>query len=452
MERRQTDVLVIGAGIIGIACAYYLKKAAPSLAVALVDRGAPLGFTSAQSGENYRNWWPHPVMKRFTDRSTDLMQEIAGETDNRISLTRRGYVLATRSADLDAILADLKAGYGDDASAIRVHDTAQAPDYANPLEDDWRRVPGGVDVLADPRLIRATFPWLTGDIRTVLHIRRAGHVDGQQLGAAMLERFRESGGTRHTGMVRSIDRGEGFRVGLEGGGEIRCDRLVDAAGPFLGEIAAMLGIDLPVTNVLQQKVAFEDTAGAIDRRMPFTIDLDPLTIDWDADERAALLSDPSTAAYAGEMRGAIHCRPDGGETGRWIKLGWAINDSPSRPTFEPELNPYFPELVLRAAARAQPALRAYYGHLPRAMSHYGGFYTMTEENWPLVGPMSVEGAFVAGAFSGFGTMAACAAGELCAAWVLGEAPTDDAIALSPLRFEDAALMSGLRGGASRGIL
>ncbi|MCA9517754.1 MAG: FAD-binding oxidoreductase [Myxococcales bacterium] len=109
-------------------------------------------------------------------------------------------------------------------------------------------------------------------------------------------------------------------------------------------------------------------------------------------------------------------------------------------------------LGLGAAARAQPALKTYYGRLPRAMSHYGGFYTMTQENWPLVGPMGVEGAFVAGAFSGFGTMAACAAGELCAAWVLGEAPTDDAVALSPMRFEGAALMAGLRGQASRGIL
>ena len=45
---------------------------------------------------------------------------------------------------------------------------------------------------------------------------------------------------------------------------------------------------------------------------------------------------------------------------------------------------------------------------------------MTEENWPLIGPMEVEGALMNCAMFGFGTMVACAAGELCAAWV-----TDD---------------------------
>ena len=44
---------------------------------------------------------------------------------------------------------------------------------------------------------------------------------------------------------------------------------------------------------------------------------------------------------------------------------------------------------------------------------------MTKENWPLIGPMRTKGAFVAGALSGFGTMAACATGALCAAWVQG---------------------------------
>jgi len=38
------------------------------------------------------------------------------------------------------------------------------------------------------------------------------------------------------------------------------------------------------------------------------------------------------------------------------------------------------------------------------MVYYGGFYTMTEENWPLIGPMEVDDVFVVGALSGFGTM------------------------------------------------
>ena len=116
------------------------------------------------------------------------------------------------------------------------------------------------------------------------------------------------------------------------------------------------------------------------------------------------------------------------------------------------LDKQFPEIALRGAARLNPNLKAYYGYLPQKQVHYGGFYNLTEENWPLIGPSEVEGFFVVGAMSGFGTMAACAAGELCAKWVLGETMSEDTVALSPRRYNDAPLMDELRAQSSRGIL
>ena len=56
---------------------------------------------------------------------------------------------------------------------------------------------------------------------------------------------------------------------------------------------------------------------------------------------------------------------------------------------------------MRGAAALQPALKAYYGRLPVDLSHYGGYYTMTPENWPLIGPMGPTGAFVVGAPNAF---------------------------------------------------
>jgi glycine/D-amino acid oxidase-like deaminating enzyme len=77
---------------------------------------------------------------------------------------------------------------------------------------------------------------------------------------------------------------------------------------------------------------------------------------------------------------------------------------------------------------------------------------MTDENWPLIGPMGVEGTFVAGAMSGFGTMAACASGELCAQWILGVELPEYAKCFSPDRYDSAHPKETLPSRTNRGIL
>ena len=452
---QQFDIAVVGAGIVGIACAYYLALADRLPKVALIDPLAPMSLTSAASGENYRNWWPHKVMTAFTDYSINLMEAVARESDNRLHMTRRGYALATRQADPESLLRQLHEGYGPQGAAkIRV-DKAGSPSTYRPAESaDWQTAPDGVDVIRDRRLIERCFPGFDREVATVLHIRRAGDISGQQLGSHMLERLRERGGKLIQGRVAGIERAAAFDLMTKGKevSSVRADVMVNAAGPYVGEVAALLGETLPVTNVFQQKIAFEDVQGVIDRRMPFAIDLDDQVIDWTDEERALLADDPTTRWLTAPMPGAIHCRPDGGERGKWIKLGWAYNKQPSPPTADLPTDVNFPEIVLRGASRLNPALRAYYGRLPSRLSHYGGYYTMTRENWPLIGPMATKGAYVAGALSGYGTMGASATGALIAAWVLRETLPDFARTLSLARYDDKALMQGLLAATNTGVL
>lgn len=455
MNRIDCNVAVVGAGITGIAAAYYLCVAHRIRDVMLIDPNPPMSFTSAQSGENYRNWWPHPVMTAFTDDSIDLMEQVARESDNRLNMTRRGYALATRE-NPDELIEELHRGYGADGEAsIRVH-TGDTPDaYHFDPAAGWDASPDGVDVLCDQDLIRRFFPVYADDISTLIHIRRAGDISGQQLGQFMLERLRASGGRLVAGGVVSIDPSDAFVLEVTGHDEIRkirCDRIVNAAGPFAGEVAEMVGVTLPVTNVFQQKIAFEDRAGVVPRTMPFSIDLDPQVIDWSDEETDLLRQDPETAWLTEPMPGAIHCRPDGGDHGRWIKLGWAYERSPTAVQWEPQIDDHYPEIVLRGAARLIPGLKTYYGALPRQMTHYGGYYTMTDENWPLIGPMGVEGSYIVGAMSGFGTMAACAAGSLCAKWLAGADLPGYAADLSLARYDNAALMADLAALQSKGVL
>jgi glycine/D-amino acid oxidase-like deaminating enzyme len=354
-------------------------------------------------------------------------------------------------------LEQLHTGYGPEgARRIRVHGAASSSSYTPAVSEDWQDAPEGVDVIQNPELIRRHFPTFDPQVSTVLHVRRAGDISGQQLGSLMLEEVRAAGGAVSRARVTEIVRQDGgFALkmrGEEGEQTLRAGILVNAAGPYVADIARMLGEELPVENVFHQKIAFADNLGAIDRRMPFSIDLDGQTIDWTSQERQLLAEDHATAWLARPMPGGIHCRPDGGDHGKWIKLGWAYNRQPSEPQDDLPTDPNFPDIVLRGASRLNPRLKQYYGRLPRQITHYGGYYTMTKENWPLIGPMKTKGAFVAGALSGFGTMAACATGELCASWVRGATRPEFAGRLSLSRYDDENFMRQLQDRAGTGVL
>lgn len=443
MTKTSTGIAIIGAGNIGIAVAYYLAAHHGLTDITLIDQGQPMAFTSAQSGENYRDWWPHRPMVRFMSRSIDLMEDIARASGNRIAMTRRGYVLATRTADISATLRQIEDA-SDGETDLRLHEGATAARYQPPTSPDWTTAPTGFDILSNPALIQQHFPYYDRTLRHLIHVRRAGDISGQQLGQFMLDALRAHGIKVQTGMVRALRQtSAGFALEIEGKDgktQIEAERIVNAAGPFAGQIAEMLGVRLPLYNVAQQKIAFPDTEKAIPRDMPFSIDLDGQMIDWTEEERALLLQDPDLAKLAEPMPGAIHCRPNGGDAGQWIKLGWAFNETAEPESWTPTLRADYPEIVLRGAARLNPALKAYYSRLPRQMHHYGGYYTRTADNWPLIGPMGPDGAFMAAALSGHGTMGACASGDLAAAWITGAALPDYARPFSLARFAPGADM------------
>ena len=453
-SRRTKSVAVIGTGIIGISVAYYLMRKHGYQQITLIDQGQPMAFTSAQSGENYRNWWPHPGMVDFTNRSIDLMEEIACETDNRINMTRRGYVLATRARDIDPLVRQLHDGLQEQAdSLLRFHDRPVSKTYAPFDSAAWQDPPDGVDILQNTDLIRHSFPQFDPKVQAIIHIRRGGDISGQQLGTVMLEALKEAGCSRRRGDVVQMDGTGPYTVRLQTPDRIEnitTDQIVNAAGPFARQVAQMLGTELPLFNTFQQKIAFEDHAGAIPRATPFSIDLDNQVIDW-GDATDMIAQDAKLSWLADEMPGAIHCRPDGGDKGRWVKLGWAYNQQHAPASKVVPLDDLFPEIVLRGAARLNPALKCYFGKLPRTMHHYGGWYTMTDENWPLIGPMGPPDSFMACAMSGFGTMAACGSGELCADWVAGDDLPSYAADFSLSRYQRPELMQTLRT-ANRGVL
>jgi len=428
MADQNVEIAVVGAGFAGIAAAYYLCVEQQKKSVLLIDSRQPMSYTSAQSGDNYRNWWPHRTMTNFTNDSIDELDRLARESDNVFNMTRGGYVLATRQDDVSKLAAD---------------------------------IPGDIDVAVydEKKQIQQKFPALTTEIKNVIHIRRGGDISGQQLGQYMLERIRAAGGKKMQGDVTAIEKDASYRLSVTGGSEVStvtADVVVNAAGPFVDRIARMLGVELSVKHIYQQKIAFEDHLNAIPRDMPFSIDLDTKYLGWSEEERAMLAEEPELEWLAGELPPGGHCRPDGGMHGKWVKLGWAYNHQFSAPqedmANEKAIDPSFPEIVIRGAAAFLPALQPYIEAPPLRFSHYGGYYTMTEENWPLIGPLDDNGAFVVGALSGFGSMASCAAGKLCAAHICGGPLPDYAVDLSLARLSNTELLAELNASTNKGLL
>src|SRR3982751_6149609 len=91
------EIVVIGAGLAGIATAYHLAARRGVRRVVLVDEREPLTLTRDKGTQAYRNWWPGPdaTMLRLVSRSIDLIVESARECVNTFRLSRRGYLFAT---------------------------------------------------------------------------------------------------------------------------------------------------------------------------------------------------------------------------------------------------------------------------------------------------------------------------------------------------------------------
>ncbi|HEX2500584.1 MAG TPA: FAD-binding oxidoreductase [Methylomirabilota bacterium] len=460
MTPGAADVVVCGAGIAGVAAAYHLAARHGVGRVLLVDDRPPLSLTSDKSTEAYRNFWPGPddAMVRFMNRSIDLLEALAESSGDVFRMNRRGYVFGTadpaRAWELRA-MADTVAGWG--AGPLRVHDRRPgAAPYPPPSAGDWRREPAGIDLLLDRALIRKHFPYVAADTVAILHARRCGWLSGQQLGMHLLEGARRAGAELVEGRLAAVDLtgGQVTGVTIDGPGGRRTlatPRLVLAAGPLLPDAARLLGITLPVFSERHHKIAIEDTLGAVPRDAPFLIWDDAQTLDWSTEEREALAADPDLRWMLGPFPAGVHTRPEGASPeSQTILVLWSYDSEPTPVVYPLPEPPHYQELVLRGMARMVPAFRGYLERLPRAYVD-GGYYVKTRENRPLIGPLPVPGAYLTGAYSGFGIMASCAGGELLAAHVTGAALPDYAPAFTLARYDDPGYVRRIEAwGATTG--
>jgi glycine/D-amino acid oxidase-like deaminating enzyme len=437
-QDKTASVVICGAGIAGVTAAYHLAVRRGVRNVVLVDERAPLSLTSDKSTEAYRNWWPGPgdEMVRFMNRSIDLLEELAEETDNRFLMNRRGYVFLTADpAQARQMQASAEVISGLGAGPLRIHpgDEAYVPAPGEGVHSD---PDDGADLLLEPALIQEHYPFISDEAVALLHPRRCGWLSAQQLGMYLLQEARRHGVRFVSGRVTGVVETDGRMRGVCINGERwQCERFVIAAGPLLGQAAALLGVELPVFNELHGKISFDDYLGIVPRDAPLMIWNDPVALVWSDEERAELAADEETHWLVESFPAGVHFRPEGGQNSNILLALWTYDVEVMEPQWPPRFEPFYPEVILRGLARMVPAFRRYFGRV-RNLHVDGGYYCKTRENRPLISPLPIDGAYVIGALSGYGIMASQAAGELLAAHVTGETLPGYAPAFHLSRYDD----------------
>lgn len=414
-------VIIIGAGIGGVSAAYYLAVRHGVRNVTLIDERDPLTLTSDKGTQGYRNWWPGPddTMLRFVSHSIDLMDEAARQSNNLFRLNRRGYLFATATEsgvhDMRTTAARV-ASFG--MGAVREHTSHST--YRSAPADGFVNQPDGADLLLEDAA-HAAFPFLTGETRGALHVRRAGWMNAPAMGSWMFRQAIGAGVTFVRERVASIDTsgGRARAVMLASGRRIEAERIVVAAGPKLQEIAGMLSLELPLHHELHAKVTFADTQHVIPRWAPFTIWNDPVKL--------------------GEQQfpAGVHVRPIDGPNGNELFAIWTYHTEQCTPSWPPVFESEYARNCIRGLAAMAPGMSVYANGSDFGFTD-GGYYCKVPDNRPLIGALPIEGAFVLSALSGTGIMSSHAAGELMALHVTGKPLPDYAKAFLPSRFDDAA--------------
>jgi glycine/D-amino acid oxidase-like deaminating enzyme len=378
-------------------------------------------------------------MVRLMNRSIDLLEELADESDNFFDLNRRGYVYLTgdpHHAQQMQSEAETISQLG--AGPLRTSHYQPAP------ADGSANQPTGADFVTESAVIQQTFPFLADDTCGLLHARRCGWLSAQQLGMYMLRQAQAQGTEVVKGKLTGVKvmNGRIHAVHLHtssGEQSIQTRHFVNAAGPLQRQIGQMLGVDIPVFCEMHNKVSLDDHLVIIPRHVPMLILEDPITLPWSDEEREVLADDESTRYLLDTFPGGVHFRPDGGRDSTTIIALWTYHlaqlETPVWPPPKPD--PNFTDIVMRGLARMIPGLSAFFERMNKPFID-GGYYCKTQENRPLACPLPIEGAYLTGGMSGFGIMSCLALGELTAAYLTQSTLPDYAPAFHLNRYQDPA--------------
>jgi D-hydroxyproline dehydrogenase subunit beta len=216
------DVLVIGAGMVGSACAYHCAEA--GLRVAVVDRGPVAGGTTSGGEGNILVSDKEPGAELEMALLSVQLWAALGERigAGRLELEHKGGVVVAQTPEAAAGLAGLVAAQRSDG--VEVTDVSAAE-------------------LAELE------PNLTREVSAGAYYPQDMQVQPMLAAAELLRQARIRGATVHTGCeVLGLRKSpDGAVIGATtSAGEFSARFTINAAGTWGGEVAAMAGVNVPV--------------------------------------------------------------------------------------------------------------------------------------------------------------------------------------------------------------
>jgi sarcosine oxidase subunit beta len=369
----SAEVVVVGGGVIGTSTAFHLAEA--GVDVCLVEKGELAGGSTSRAAGGFRAQFSDPLNIALGLHSIEAFMRFGERPGHEIDLHQVGYLfLLDREEDVAAF-----------RESTALQNELGVPSRFVDLDEVRRLCPlAGLD-----GVLAATFCPLDG------HASPEAVVQGYAAGA------RSRGAVVATGCgVARIRVESGEVVAVETAlGVVETGTVVCAAGVWSPEIAAQVGIELPVQPYLRE-VGFTGPAEGLPERIPLTVDF-------------------SSGLY-------FHREGPG--------LLFGMADPEQRPGLDVPSDPAWLEKVIEVAERRLPSL------LDMGMAGgWKGYYEVTPDHNALVGEAPQPSRFLyATGFSGHGFLQGPAVGEIVRDLVLGRTPFVDVTPLSTERFAHAA--------------
>ncbi len=244
------DVIVVGAGIMGVASAYYLKKSNPEKRILLVDRhGAPGQGNTGRSNAMFRNTFSSSDNQTLSNSSIDFYTHVQEELKVDIGLQKIGYLWLMNEGQLSRSEPFLRGMERNGVEVVR-----------HSREDLRRLLPGMVtEFRGDGEEALMGLPPVEGGVFGP----KCGRLDPDKLVRFYAGEFKSAGGEfSFNTEVKSLGIGPSKRLGIDGEpfvwqdfrvegvavsgateGVLGAETVVLAGGAWENELLEPMGID-----------------------------------------------------------------------------------------------------------------------------------------------------------------------------------------------------------------